>query len=152
MDEETILRFCNKIKKDSNTQCWNWIGAKSGNYGIFRVYGGLRLAHRVSMHLFNNTQLESYSRTDGLVLHKCNNSLCVNPRHLYIGTQAQNIKDCVDSGNRFIKKSKYTRSDFNAMEILISMGYTKAAIARLYGCSKTNIGYLLNGSIKLADE
>ena len=58
MDEDTILRFCNKIKKDELTGCWNWVGAVVGDYGCFRVGKSVCLAHRVSMHLFKGTPLK----------------------------------------------------------------------------------------------
>lgn len=153
MDEETILRFCNKIRKDNDTGCWNWIGATSPRgYGSFKLYGKVYAAHRVAMHLFNNNPLLSGSRTEGLVLHKCNNSLCVNPRHLYVGTQKDNIKDSVNSGSRFIRKSQYTTSDRNNMMDLRNRGFTDTDIARQFGCGKANIGDILRGDVKLADE
>ena len=152
MDEDIILRFCNKIRKDEVTGCWNWTGATIGGYGCFRIGKVVYLAHRVAMHLFKETPLKGYSRKTGLVLHKCNNPKCVNPNHLYIGTQADNVKDSVDAGNRFIRRSKYSSTDIDAMKTLNKEGYSLSAIAEIYGCTKSNISYILSGKARLSDE
>jgi len=152
MDEDTILRFCNKIKKDELTGCWNWVGAVVGDYGCFRVGKSVCLAHRVSMHLFKGTPLKGYSRKNGLILHRCNNQKCVNPHHLYLGNQKDNVKDSVNSGSRFIRKSKYSTVEVAAMRDLNRSGYSLSAIAELYGCCKSNMSKLINGKSKLSDE
>lgn len=74
--------------------CWNWLACKDKDgYGVGRYKRRKIAAHRVSWLLYNG------KIPDGLyVLHKCNNSSCVNPGHLYLGTQKDNIKDQIDSG------------------------------------------------------
>ena len=70
--------------------CWSWRGAASkGHYGWFRGMG----AHRASWLIhFGDIP-------DGkLVMHSCDNKTCVNPGHLFIGTQADNIEDCIKKG------------------------------------------------------
>lgn len=145
MDEDTILRFCNKIKKDEATGCWNWIGATVGNYGCFRIDSSVCLAHRVSMHLFKGTPLKAHSRKEGLVLHKCNNSKCVNPNHLYVGNQTDNIKDCTNAGRRGTRGSTFSVQEINTMKILRNVnGYTLQAIADYYNVTKSAIHHILN--------
>jgi len=68
--------------------CWDWIGSFSGGYGELYGIG----AHRISIGLF-------IGPTHGLyALHKCDRPTCVNPSHLYRGTQKQNIRDAVNRG------------------------------------------------------
>lgn len=89
-------RFWLKVQKGSG--CWLWTGGKHG-----RGYGGLHCggkvfrkylqAHRVSWELHHGPI------PDGLwVLHKCDNPICVNPDHLFLGTRQDNMGDCAAKG------------------------------------------------------
>lgn len=84
-------RFMKKVKK-SNNGCWLWTGAKS-RYGYFKSCGKSERAHRYSWILFRG------DIPDGMfVLHKCDNPLCVNPDHLFLGTQTDNMRDAQTKG------------------------------------------------------
>lgn len=74
------------------TKCWNWTGS-SGRYGHFRFGGRLVHANRVSW-IINFGSIPKGMK----VLHKCDNGLCVNPNHLFLGTQRENILDCIRKG------------------------------------------------------
>lgn len=88
-------RFFDKVNKTDS--CWNWTGAMRPNgYGCFKVKGKLISSHRFSWELVNG------KISDGLlVCHKCDNRKCVNPSHLFLGSQKQNMHDC-KSKNRLI--------------------------------------------------
>lgn len=84
------------VKKDNINGCWEWCGSKDEKgYGLIPVGGNKSMrAHRYSYRLFNG------SIKKGLhVLHKCDNPTCVNPKHLFLGTNNDNIQDKV-SKNR----------------------------------------------------
>lgn len=93
---ETIrLRFmANVIKNDSG--CWVWSGQRKYNgYGMFYCLVKKHLAHRISW-IINNGIIP-----DGLcVLHHCDNPPCVNPAHLFLGTQQDNSDDMGSKGRR----------------------------------------------------
>lgn len=84
------LKFWNKVAYigASDNECWEWRGSlRSNGYG---QYGTLRLkAHRVAWQLTYGTIPKLH------VLHTCDNPKCVNPSHLYLGTDADNTRDKV---------------------------------------------------------
>jgi hypothetical protein len=74
---------------ETPTKCWNWPhGTTSRNYGQVVYQGKLITTHKLSYMLFVG-EIEN-----GLyVLHTCDNTICFNPRHLYLGTQFDNMND-----------------------------------------------------------
>ena len=88
-------KFLQKVELVPFIDCWVWIGAlhsQAKMYGNFRI-GKPQKAHRASWLLFNGDIPNSFH-----VLHKCDNPWCVNPKHLFLGTNADNIKDKVKKG------------------------------------------------------
>lgn len=88
-NEETFLK---KVKKTDS--CWIWTGGKSNGYGVTCINGKTTRTHRVSYIYFKGEIPNGF-----LVMHSCDNRLCVNPEHLSLGTIQENIKDR-DNKNR----------------------------------------------------
>jgi hypothetical protein len=91
---------------DEATGCWNWTGVRiDGGYGRI-VFNGNRhtLVHRLSAHLYLGFDLKSKL----LVCHRCDNPSCFNPKHLFIGTNLDNMKDAVAKG-RFKRNNANSR-------------------------------------------
>lgn len=91
-------RFWQKVQH-SDSGCWEWLGSRDGGgYGMFQ-YGSRdsRRAHRVAWELTNGE-----IPTGMFVLHSCDYPPCVNPAHLRLGTNSDNMKD-MWARNRRIK-------------------------------------------------
>jgi hypothetical protein len=110
---DPIERFNKKYLVDLNTGCWIWIGANSGKqkYGIF--FNG---QNNVKAHRF------SYEYHIGLindfcVLHKCDNPSCVNPDHLFLGTNYDNVLDKIKK-NRQCKGESLGKSILTEKQVI----------------------------------
>jgi hypothetical protein len=82
-----INRFLENVNKTES--CWIWTGYKQSNgYGQIGVNYKNKLAHRVSYEIHIGKIPDGF-----LVRHSCDNPSCVNPSHLLLGTQKQNLED-----------------------------------------------------------
>lgn len=97
LTDKQILRFWSKVDKHNYNECWSWLGPviRGKNYGIFNINERNYLAHRVSFFLDADIQPIL------LVLHECDNPICVNPWHLFQGTQEDNMQDKVRKKGNF---------------------------------------------------
>lgn len=148
-------RFWNKVRKAGPDECWQWTGAVNPDgYGF--IYAGKAYApnvrfiraHRLSWEMHNGPV------PDGLaVLHHCDNPLCVNPAHLYAGTQSQN---CHDRAVRRRGKehrqhgeandnAKITEAEVIAILALLKAGKSQTVVAKLFGLTQPYVSKLSRG-------
>ena len=141
-------RFWSKVDKTTgygpNGDCWEWKGAKNETgYGIFGIEKKrLIKSHRFSFQLYNGDIPKSDDYHGICVLHKCDNPGCVNPAHLFLGTQIDNIKDMTSKGRRKhavgekASSAKLTEAKVRAIRA-DKRGYRK--LAKEYGVARQTI-------------
>lgn len=128
--------------------CWEWSRGKSHGYGELRVHqiwGASPIyAHRVAYLLSKGPIPDSY-----VVCHRCDNQACVNPDHLFIGLQADNIADMVSKGRACWGERngmvKLTDLDVETIRELKAKGYPQFRIAKMFGISEGHLSTILRG-------
>ena len=128
----------------SDKECWLWTGGLSRGHGTVWVGGSQRGAHCVSWELFNKQVVP-----DGMVVrHKCDVGHCVNPHHLELGTQLQNIKDMHERG-RYVSPEGFrhrTKRERAQIIAIAKEGVSYAAIGRIFGCSRQTVSRIVNAA------
>lgn len=135
-----MKRFWEKVDRRGPDDCWEWTASTlAGGYGQFYMSPDrpTTYAHRVSWEIHNG------AIPDGkYVCHHCDNRLCVNPNHLFIGTHLENMQDAARKG-RMIKepmtgesngRAKLKASDIPQIRRLVK-SHTQAKVAAMYGVS-----------------
>ena len=117
-------------------ECWNWQGAvTSRGYGCVRVDNKTVGAHRRAY------EVSKGPIADGMVIcHQCDNKLCCNPAHLWLGTHLDNAMDYNDKGKR-----KLRAEDIPGIRQLFREGMNKSAIGRRYGITETAVRQIIKG-------
>lgn len=146
------VRFWRHVNKsDGIDSCWNWTGTPSQKYGQLSWQGKLMGAHRVSW-------LIHFGPIAGrvCVCHKCDNSRCVRPDHLFLGTYQDNSDDMMKKGRHHCPPApvmlgeKHPRSKLTvaavrairAMDHSIHGSFAEAG--RLHGVTKENVMCVVN--------
>lgn len=133
-----IKKIYQKVKIDLITGCHNWLGSRNKKgYGTINMFSAhfpkkkIYLAHRFMWDYVNGPI------PDGMyVLHTCDNRCCVNPSHLYIGTQLENMADMYVRGRANKAKGEtHFRSVLDTPQViqiktLIKNGLKPMAISR----------------------
>jgi transposase len=114
-DRTVAERFWHNVDKDADGSCWEWTAAKGGSGQEYGVFFPSRedqwYAHRFSYKLANEDP------ADEMVLHKCDNPPCVNPDHLYLGDNSDNIEDAYNRDRRSAKGEANPKANLSVEEV-----------------------------------
>ncbi len=135
---EDVWKYINKKYED----CWIWKGSISSD-----GYGRIVINHKIY-----RTHRLIYEMTIGkipdglLVCHSCDNPLCCNPEHLFLGTYKENTQDMISKGRKYLMNgelnnfSKLTEKEVIMIREIYSNGkYFQRELGEMFGVSKSAI-------------
>lgn len=127
MDTSDIKRFWDKVDRKASYECWEWLGnarcGKSELYGQFWLKGKNATPHRVAYEM----EYGDFDKTLH-VLHHCDNPICVNPTHLFLGTNEDNVRDKMSKGRWHGGRPKFTPKECARCHRMrrVTMGYCRS--------------------------
>jgi len=148
LEEKDIQRFWSKVNKADNNSCWEWTaGRQVSGYGRIGIKGKLYIASRIAYALH-------YGECPAHLhcCHKCDNPPCVNPYHLFLGTDLDNARDKESKGR--VKHARGERNggggkltEAQVMQIrgLLAEGRTLISIAQQFNVTYGLIGHIKHG-------
>lgn len=150
--KETALvdRFWSRVfKPNGESGCWEWFGSVNRKkYGVVRSAAAHLSVHRLSYEWHHSLSLQPEQH----ILHKCDLRWCVNPAHLYLGSNDDNVRDKVERNRQPRQcgedngQSRLTVEDIENIRRLRTEGTLQRDIAVLYGTSQAHISKILSGT------
>jgi hypothetical protein len=134
-DSKFVERFNLKWVVDSKSGCWLWTASVAG-----RGYGQIKLPRQ---------RKQEYAHRVSYVCHTCDNPLCVNPDHLWLGSAADNSQD-MKSKNRHLygelnTEAKLTDDAVRKIKKLLGDGISQSKIAAMFGVGQMAISRIKTG-------
>ncbi len=136
------------VKSDG---CWTWTGCLNA-----KGYGSVSKGRRLGTMLAHRASYEDFigAIPDGLcVCHRCDVRSCVNPGHLFLGTQEENIRDMCKKGRHSVPRgervntAKITANDVIDIRTLYAFGATSVGLADAFGLARATICRIIQRKI-----
>lgn len=135
--------------------CWTWHGSLNA-YGYGRISQGSGESHRIYMAHRLSYEIHCGPIAAGLyVCHRCDNPPCVNPAHLFLGTQFDNMRDCASKGRNGAQRhpecvrgerngrAKLTAADVETIRAQVAKGVSHRSLAEQYGVVRSTVSFLV---------
>lgn len=140
-------RFWEKVDKRGPDECWPWIASPGRKgYGQFWFMGAMHSSHRVSYYLANGHW------PDPCCCHRCDNPACVNPGHLFVGTQSDNVSDMRAKGRHVAPRGERhcmaRLTDKQVMDIranALLCRVTNKELAARFGIGESTVSHYMTG-------
>lgn len=146
LSDTDIQRFNAKINVRGLNECWLWMASHGGThghvgYGKFNVGGVILNTHRLTYFVAHRKQPGARD-----VCHTCDNKLCCNPRHLFLGTRRENLGDMVQKGrsNYGTRHPNVYLTPAQVIQIRRSM-QSQRMIAMDFGISQQHVSQIQTG-------
>lgn len=140
-----ISLFWKKVDKGGLDDCWKWkVSTHWKGYGYFHIQGKTVYAHIFS-YILHFGDVENGMK----VLHECDNPPCVNPWHLFLGTNKDNTQDMISKGRQAKGEShgmvKVLTVDVSKIRNLYNTGrYSQYEIADQFGIAQATVSQIIN--------
>jgi hypothetical protein len=138
-------RIESKVERIPEFGCWVWMGTTTvRGYGQIESFKRKHYAHRASYEAFVGPIPEGMN-----VCHACDNVYCVNPAHLFLGTQKQNLEDMVKKKRSTLGEknpmAKLSAEDVKDIKYLLSTDVSSKFLALEYGVTTSAINLIKQG-------
>ena len=142
------VRLARRLVLDEATGCLEWVGNRGARgYGVIRMGEApyrSRYTHRVAWELAHGPVPEGL-----FVCHRCDNRICCNVEHLFVGSAADNSGDMVSKGRQAygsaVHNAYLSDAEVAAMRALRDQGWTYERLAKRFGTSSRNVGSICRG-------
>jgi len=136
--EIDVSKFHESYTKDTDSGCWNWDRCLTRGYGKFKGFQAQRISWMIH---------KGHDPIGFYVLHTCDNRKCVNPDHLYLGTQSDNMKDMWRRKRREPNYGmrKHSQETIDKIRETHKTGdYSFAELGRMFGMNRSMIYKIVN--------
>jgi hypothetical protein len=143
-----VKKFWNKVNIGLDNDCWEWNGTISFyGYGVFNIDGVVLKSHRVSFFIKNKIDPKEL-----MVCHSCDNRKCVNPNHLFLGTNKDNMQDALSKKRMFVgeknHQSKLLDIDvLNIRKLYLNGDISQDKLSKMFGVGQDQISRIVNNKL-----
>jgi hypothetical protein len=139
-----LARYWTQVNraKAKGAECWLWTGSTNGRgYGLFYVVGKQRIfAHRLAW-LISRGDIPKGQE----VCHRCDNGLCINPEHLFLGSHRDNHLDSVRKGRKRVwGLQKLDARQVEAIRARVAAGELQRLVAAAFGISRNHVSSIVH--------